>query len=58
MWKQIKNIITGILEGIAEGKRYKMYGHEEWYRNYYLSQSVDAVDLEARQKNLKSRGYL
>ena len=58
MWKQIKNIITGILEGIAEGKRYKMYGHEEWYRNYYLSQSVDAVDLEARKKNLKSRGYL
>ncbi len=58
MWKKIKTVIAGILEGIAEGKRYKMYGHEEWYRNYYLSQSVDAADLKVRQQTLKARGYL
>ena len=58
MWKKVKNVFTGILEGIAEGKRYKLEGHDEWYRNYYLSQSVDAADFEKRQLDLKSRRYL
>ena len=58
MWTKIKNVIAGILEGIAEGKRYKLQGHDEWYRNYYLSQSVDKADLKKREEDLKARGYL
>ena len=58
MWTKIKTVVTGILEGIAEGKQYKLYGHDEWYRNYYLSQSVDKADLKKREEDLKARGYL
>lgn len=58
MWTKIKNVIAGILEGIAEGKRYKLQGYDEWYRNYYLSQSVDTADLKKRQESLRARGYL
>jgi hypothetical protein len=58
MWNKIKNVFTGILEGIAEGKKYKLYGHDQWYTNYYLSQSTDAADLKKRQEDLRARGYL
>jgi hypothetical protein len=58
MWNKIKNIFLSILEGIAEGKRYRMYGHDKWYINYYLSQSVDSADFKKRQEDLMIRGYL
>lgn len=58
MWNTIKEVFLGILEGLTQAKRYKLYGHAQWYTENYLAQSVDAADLKKRQEDLRAKGYL
>jgi len=45
MLKTIKDILSGILEGIIAAKQYKA--------NRQLTQTMDHVDLKTREENLK-----
>jgi hypothetical protein len=52
--KSVKKFFMALLEGIQDAKSYKAKGFAE----YYLSKSVDHLDLENRQKELIRRGIL
>lgn len=54
MLKTIKNILSGILEGIIATKQYNANRCVE----NYLSKSVDRADLKVREEKLKHKGLL
>lgn len=54
MFKTIKNILSGILEGIIATKQY----NANRYVENYLSKSVDHADLKRREDKLKQKGAL
>jgi len=54
MLKIIKQVLSGILEGIIATKQYNANRHVE----NYLSRSIDHADLKLREEKLKQKGSL
>jgi hypothetical protein len=54
MLKTIRNVLSGILEGIIAAKSYRANKHI----HEYLSTATDHADLKAKEEKLKSVGAL
>lgn len=54
MLATIKNILSGILEGIIATKQY----NANRYISNHLSRAVDHADLKKREQELKTKGLL
>lgn len=54
MLKIIKQVLSGILEGIIATKQYNANRHVE----NYFSKSIDHVDLKLKEEKLKQKGSL